>query len=166
MNEVLMRTSLALVALSVTAGCNYSLQKGVSMGAPNSSSSPNPGTAVPSDPDLNFDNVFNTSIKTSCFGCHAAPRNASGINLETYESVFANRQAVQQAVASRAMPDSMGRTMSDSARDLLLRWLAAGAPRTAPAALFEIDTETGLMREIQSKENRETKIGGANETEL
>lgn len=158
MKRSFMKISLGLMSLFLVAGCNYSLQKG-GAGAPSGSSGPNNGATLPGDPELNFDNVFNTSIKTSCFGCHAAPRNASGINLETYESVFANRQAVQQAVASRAMPDSMGRTMSDSARDLLLRWLAAGAPRTAPQALFEIEIETGLIRELKQEGfNHETEL--------
>ncbi|RYZ67081.1 MAG: hypothetical protein EOP05_18220, partial [Proteobacteria bacterium] len=131
--------SLAMVCAFAVSGCNYSIQKvptssngnpgGSNQGAganPGGGTNPvqTPGPIPVSDPALNFDNVFVTSIKTSCFGCHAAPRNASGINLETYESVFANRAAVEQAVSSRAMPDSMGRTMDDAARDLLLRWLA------------------------------------------
>lgn len=145
-----LRMSLGWITLILTAGCNYSLLKGVAADSQVGSSGPNSGAAIPTDPDLNFETVFTTSIKTSCFGCHAAPRNAAGVNLETYESVFANREAVQQAVSSRNMPDSMGRTMDESARDLLLRWLAAGAPRNAPAAFLEIDPKNGMIRRIES----------------
>ena len=79
--------------------------------------------------ELSFSNVLSFAIQPACFDCHKAPRNASGINLETYENVFANRAAIESALATRFMPDSRGRTMSEAQRDLFLRWLRAGAPR-------------------------------------
>ncbi len=110
-------TSFLLVA------CNYSTDK--TSGQPTTLGSPVAAS------DLNFQNVLQTSIQTSCFPCHASPINAARINLETYENILAHQSAISSAVSMRVMPDSKGGTMTEKQRGLLLRWLAAGAPRDA-----------------------------------
>ena len=75
---------------------------------------------------LTWNNVNARVIQTSCKGCHSAPANRGGVNLETYENVFAKRSAIKRAVASGEMPP---RGMSDDKKDLLIAWIDAGAPR-------------------------------------
>jgi uncharacterized membrane protein len=51
-----------------------------------------------------------------------------GINLETYESVFQERDSVQAAVEEGRMPPSdMSLSLTQEQKSLLLRWLGQGA---------------------------------------
>ena len=79
---------------------------------------------------LTWDNVNARVIQTSCKGCHSAPANRGGVNLETYEDVFAKRSSIRRAVAGGEMPP---RGMSGDKKDLLIAWIDAGAPRGSSA---------------------------------
>ncbi len=116
---------IALLALTVfVASCNYNVDK---RGTPE-------GQNPLSKPTLDFETVKATVILKNCFSCHQAPRNAGGLNLETYENVVAQLASIENAVATRYMPESKGRVMPDNERQLLLSWIRAGAPRTAEAS--------------------------------
>lgn len=118
-----MRKQILFVWVLVLAGCNYNIDK-------TSPLDPGAGSGDPvAAGDMTFQNVYSVAIKPNCVGCHSAPRNSGGVNLETYQSVFENRGAVNWAVSSRFMPESTGRSMPESARTLLLEWLAAGVPQ-------------------------------------
>ncbi len=131
----LLRSITAVLFVFLSSACNSKLNK-TPAAAGNGTTAVGSPIAVPAA-ELSFANVFTKVIKTNCFSCHASPRNASGINLETYASVLSNRVAIAQAVESKFMPESQGRVMPDDQRELLLRWLAAGAPFESMAKLNE-----------------------------
>lgn len=115
-----MKAILIILSATLAWGCDYDVTKGGESGAP---------SRLAADAPLDFTTVMEFSIRPVCLECHAAPRNASGVNLETYATVFANRGAVADALSSRFMPDSVGRSMSGEQRELVLKWIEAGAPQ-------------------------------------
>jgi uncharacterized membrane protein len=115
--------TLSLVSL---IACNYNMDKpGGPATDPNANKQLDPNNKA----NLNFNNVLQNAIGPNCLDCHSSPRNAAGINLETYENVFTNKGAVMGAVQSASMPK--GRMMPTSQKNLLMAWLEAGAARDA-----------------------------------
>jgi hypothetical protein len=77
---------------------------------------------------LTFQNVFANAISPACIRCHSGDKPAGDVNLETYASVFENRKDIADQVEKGKMPKKS--TMDPEAKDLLLKWIAAGAPET------------------------------------
>ncbi len=136
-----MKRSLALLTFVFLAACGGSGGGGESTPAPAPSNNGDGGDST-SLAELNFENVLKNAIVPACFNCHKAPANANGKNFETYENVFTHRAAIEDSVKNRRMPDKKGRTMTDAQRSLLLRWLAAGAPRNAPVSFTSLQEMT------------------------
>lgn len=78
---------------------------------------------------LTYANVFENAIKQSCLGCHSAPNNRGKVNLESYAPTFAARADIADDVSQGFMPKD--HAMDPQAKQLLLNWLAAGAPEGA-----------------------------------
>jgi hypothetical protein len=96
-------------------------------------------------------------IYEHCAGCHRAGEIAP-MSLLTYEDVRPWAASIRQQVASGAMPPwhsaapkgqfSNDRRLSDAEKDLILRWVAAGAPKgntedLPPMPLFTENWEIG-----------------------
>ncbi|MCC2679092.1 MAG: hypothetical protein K0R29_1668 [Pseudobdellovibrio sp.] len=96
--------------------------------SPGPSPQPDPHPGPPPD-EVTYVTVADKVFKTSCTGCHSTDGgNMGGINLETYESVFQERDSVQAAVEEGRMPPSdMGLSLTQEQKSLLLRWLGQGA---------------------------------------
>jgi cytochrome c553 len=77
---------------------------------------------------LTYQNVNANAIQPACIRCHSGDDAAADVNLETYASVFKNRKEIAEQVESGKMPRKS--TMDPQAKDLLLKWIAAGAPET------------------------------------
>ncbi len=77
---------------------------------------------------LTYQNVNANAIQPACVRCHAGEDAAADVNLETYAEVFKNRAEIAVQVESGKMPRRS--TMDPQAKDLLLKWIAAGAPET------------------------------------
>lgn len=77
---------------------------------------------------LTFQNVFANAISPACIKCHSGEDAAGDVNLETYKSVFKERKEIAEQVEKGKMPRKA--TMDPDAKDLLLKWIAAGAPET------------------------------------
>jgi mono/diheme cytochrome c family protein len=75
---------------------------------------------------LSYQNVFENALKTNCAGCHTGTHARAGVDVTNYKSVLASSTNIAQAVQSGDMP--LRGAMDPQAKDLLLRWIAAGAP--------------------------------------
>ncbi|HRO68690.1 MAG TPA: hypothetical protein PL182_14045, partial [Pseudobdellovibrionaceae bacterium] len=86
---------LAALSLGAFLGCNYDIDKTGGLQGKLSG----PGAT------MDFNSVYQAVIRPKCATCHSASGgNRGGVNLETYENVFANRSAVQSAVQGGFMP--------------------------------------------------------------
>ena len=93
---------------------------------------PGPGTPVtpPSPPPapppaplpFSFAEVQTKVLTPKCARCH------SGM-MASYESVTANLSAIDSMIASGQMPPSRAPGLTEEERQLVLRWIALGAPR-------------------------------------
>lgn len=121
----LVKITFAFLCLGFHSGCNYNIDK--TGGGQDLLGSSDGST-------LGFDAVFQAVIGPKCATCHSSAQgNRGGINLETYENVFAHRTAMQGAIEDGFMPPRSGVALTAQERSALLGWLAAGAPRTAKA---------------------------------
>ena len=77
---------------------------------------------------LTYQNVNANAIQTSCAKCHSGEDAVKHINLDTYEQVFKQRKEIAEQVEKGKMPKKS--VMDPAAKDLLLKWIAAGAPET------------------------------------
>lgn len=125
-----MRSLSLMVFTFLLVACNYHIDKTGAAGGNNSKPSGS-GGGDGGGAEADFNSVMEFSIRPACLECHSAPRNASGINLETYAAVKADIGAVKSALETSFMPDSVGRSMTDEQRSFFLDWISAGAPETA-----------------------------------
>ncbi len=127
MNQI--STVISIMSLVSLLACNYNIDKAGGLGTdPNVNKQLDPSNKA----NLNFANILQNALGPNCLGCHSSPRNAAGINLETYENVFTHKAEVMGAVQSGSMPRS--RPMPATQKALLLAWIESGAPKDAPAA--------------------------------
>lgn len=108
---------------------------------------PTPTPAPAPQPSITTYQTVNSQIfQPYCFSCHsAAGGNRAGVNLETYANVMKNISGVKSTINSGSMP--RGTTLTSAQKNLVLAWIAAGAPQTAPttkASLEQADQE--MMR--------------------
>lgn len=124
MRKHLNTLALAAFLMGGLSGCSYDIDKtGGSQGKLSG-----PGAT------LDFESVFQAVLRPKCATCHSAAQgNRAGVNLETYENVFANRAAVQSVVQGGFMPPRSAAGLTADEKAFLLAWLSAGAPRNAAA---------------------------------
>lgn len=114
--------SVLLVALALTA-CNSYKSK---------LQPQNQDMVLPSSIDYAF--VSDKVFSPHCVRCHnIASGNKGGVNLETYENVIANLQAIEDtALIEKSMPPSRaGGPLGEYEQNVLKLWLDSGAPRDA-----------------------------------
>lgn len=89
------------------------------------------GEPVPAPtPDaINFAMVYEQVFAPRCVSCHG---ERGGVNLETYDNVFANRQAIVDAVDGGFMPPRSRGPLTPEQKELLMRWIQSGAPFSNP----------------------------------
>ena len=114
-----------LLAVFLTA-CNYTHAK------------PGPGEGAaafkPLVPDekaslMNYAFISQTILIPKCVSCHG---NSGGVNLETYENVFAQRHAIHESVfVEHGMPKRG--VLTDAEQRLLWHWLSMDCPKDAPS---------------------------------
>lgn len=93
---------------------------------PSPAPSPTPG---PIPELIDFKMVFDQVIEPACLKCHSTPENKGDVNLETYAQIYANRVDIEADVRDGSMPKK--KSLSPLQRELILRWLAAGAREEA-----------------------------------
>ncbi|MBC7538988.1 MAG: hypothetical protein H7281_09215 [Bacteriovorax sp.] len=86
------------------------------------------------DPDkIDYQIVHTRVIGLRCIGCHSAKGgNKGGVNLETYENVFDQRDAIEDVIRSGDMPRPTTRPLTKVQKEIFLIWLEKGAPETVP----------------------------------
>lgn len=101
-------------------------------------SAPAPVPPTPGQPPLQpppaapprFAEVYAQVIGPRCATCHGtAGGNRAGINLETYQNVIAELSLIDEVVATDFMPPRRAGPLTRDQKDLLARWIAAGAPQ-------------------------------------
>ncbi len=109
-------------ALLLLVGCNYGQQKSLQL---------EPLTApTTASASLSYKLVLERALQKSCVGCHSTPLgNKGGLNLETYENIFANKDEIRSRVSGRTMPPASVPALSNEQVDLILAWIDSGAPR-------------------------------------
>lgn len=89
-----------------------------------------PVAAPPAPAGPVFAEVFTQVIGPRCAGCHSeAGGNRGGVNLETFANVKSELAAIDEAVATGFMPPRRSGPLTPEQKDLLARWIAAGAPQ-------------------------------------
>ncbi len=79
---------------------------------------------------ISYEKVHNEVIQPRCLGCHSdASGNRGGVNLETYENVVALTSVIEEEIKSGSMPRPRNRPLTPEQKDLILKWIASGAPR-------------------------------------
>ncbi len=91
-------------------------------------------SSFPSDQTPWFQIIQREVLIPNCLGCHsAATGNAGGVNLETYSSAKSFAAEIKVEVSeNQSMPPSG--PLDVSLRDLVSRWVDAGAPETEAEA--------------------------------
>lgn len=94
-----------------------------------------PATPVPSEPPpvlpppveepLTFAVVKERVFAPRCARCHGT---RAGVNLDTYANTMRDLTRIKDSIESGRMP--LGAPLSDEQKQLLLRWIAIGAPET------------------------------------
>lgn len=91
----------------------------------------------PKDPDevlpvekITYEAVHNKVILPRCIGCHSEEHgNVGDINLETYENVVAISSSIEEQIKTGKMPRPRTRPLTTEQKELILQWIAQGAPR-------------------------------------
>lgn len=114
----------ATVLLLFSVGCQYNHEKG------KRAQTDNP-TAL-ADAEVDFKIVYEQVIGPRCTKCHSdAGGNKGRINLETYQNVFENKDAVRDEVAGLTMPPRKAGPLTDAQVKMLVDWIDAGALENA-----------------------------------
>jgi uncharacterized membrane protein len=95
--------------------------------------SPIPPDVMPDPDKIDFQMVQSRVIGLRCIGCHSAKGgNKGGVNLETYQNVFEQKDKFEDDVRSGDMPRPTTRPLTKIQKDILLIWLEKDAPEKVP----------------------------------
>jgi uncharacterized membrane protein len=111
-----LRRAVTLLAAATAGGCH--LFGGSCLDDPPTSCPPTPPTYAQVEPVLAH----------ACVLCHEAEGQVRTIPLDTYDAVYARRDAAEKLVSTCAMPKD-GVVLTDDERRALLTWFVCGAPR-------------------------------------
>ncbi len=88
---------------------------------------------IPAPNKIDYKLVNTQVIGPRCLSCHSdSGGNSAGINLETYESVFNERNGIKSVISSGSMPLPRNRPLTDTQKQTILTWLNKGSPETVP----------------------------------
>lgn len=97
-------------------------------GAPEVGSSPN-NPPVPDPEFIDYQLVKTSVIDLRCIGCHSAKGgDKGGVNLETYENVFDQKDSIKSEIESGSMPRPKNKPLTDIQKRIFLSWIENGAP--------------------------------------
>ena len=117
-----MNKILIFVSFLFLLGCNYNQSKN-----PVSLKDQEP-QKITSPDQLTYKIINQNVLATACLNCHSASGgNQFGINLETYEKVFAAKDDIKTAVANKSMPPASQQALSDQQIKMIIDWIDAGA---------------------------------------
>lgn len=89
-------------------------------------------TPTPTEPPtvvlISYQKVYQEVLRPRCISCHSAEgNNRGGINLETYENVFAAAAKIDNSIKTGSMPRPKNKPLTTEQKDLILKWIADGA---------------------------------------
>ena len=91
---------------------------------------------MPDADKIDYEMVNTTVIKTSCLGCHSqAAGNKGDVNLESYEGVSSELADIKTDILDGSMPKikrNGGKPLTEIQKQIVLKWIDKGAPRTIP----------------------------------
>jgi uncharacterized membrane protein len=117
-----MNKILIFVSFLFLLGCNYNQSKN-----PVSLKDQEP-QKISSPDQLTYKIINQNVLAKACLDCHSASGgNRGGINLETYEKVFAVKDRIKAEVASKSMPPASKQALSDQQIKMIIDWIDAGA---------------------------------------
>jgi uncharacterized membrane protein len=129
---------------------------------------PNPAPVTPPLPPagpevLDYATVKTQVIDRACLKCHSAPANRGDVNLESYQEVLKNIVDIKMDVADGTMPKRS--TLTPEQKNLILDWIAAGAPETARPAHCEERNLTKAFVEFVIEQKDQTPDSSPSEEE-
>ncbi len=69
-------------------------------------------------------------LQPRCIGCHSdASGNRGKVNLETYENVASVINIIEDEIKTGSMPRPKNKPLTPEQKDLILKWIANGAPK-------------------------------------
>lgn len=93
------------------------------------------GTGIENSNELSYKNVLNQVLQAKCLNCHSEKGGNRGhLNLETYQSVFNNRDQIREEVIAKKMPKKSTGPLTDEQIKLIVNWIDAGTNEFATIA--------------------------------
>lgn len=127
-----LRTALILITGCVISACSTPNE------SPNATPSPDSSSGASAEPGLSVVSYSEVApiVEQRCAACHADNpsitrfgKPAGGVALETPEQIKAQANRIKaRAVQTQGMPVSNLTNMTEAERELLGRWIDAGAP--------------------------------------
>lgn len=113
--------------------------------------SPAPPTTAPNEEEIknitadqiDFTLIQKTVLEPSCIRCHKEGKNKGDVNLEKYENVIKHLKAIEKDILDGSMPPNQ--PLSPAVKELMLKWLKAGAPLTKTSQPVVKVDETSRM---------------------
>ncbi len=100
--------------------------------------------------ELSYKNIRNQVLQAKCLNCHSEKGGNRGhLNLETYQSIFTNKDQIREEVLTKKMPKKSVEPMTDDQIKLIVNWIDAGTnefvtseplPQVVPPALPILET--------------------------
>lgn len=82
--------------------------------------------------ELNFQNVSKEVLQKRCVECHSSDlQSKNEVYLNNYEETFKHLKEIKEVVLDGSMPPKRRESMTESERNFILDWIAAGAPEQA-----------------------------------
>ena len=140
-------TLFALIALGLSSGCNYSIDKvGRDSRSGSKETAPQDGSQVPEDGEgaqaPKFSEIHPVLI-AQCLGCHSDSRRVASLSVQTWQALVENPRAIvpgdpensgiYASVTDDYMPDAsyvsrgLARPLTASEKEALRLWILAGA---------------------------------------
>lgn len=95
---------------------------------------PTPDPVPTPKPDVQFisyEMVHINVIQPRCLNCHSeAAGNRGDVNLETYENVAALSSVIEEEIKSGSMPRPKNKPLTPEQKEMILKWIANGSPKT------------------------------------
>ena len=80
---------------------------------------------------ISYEMVNTKVIQPRCLNCHSnAGGNRGDVNLETYEKVVELASTIEVEITNGSMPRPRNKPLTQEQKDLILKWIANGTPKT------------------------------------
>ena len=103
----------------------------VTIPTPNKPTEPSAPQEPPTIEFITYEMVNAQVIAPRCLKCHSdAGGNRGRVNLETYENVVSEINTIEKEIISGSMPRPRNKPLTPEQKDLILKWITNGAPKT------------------------------------